>query len=289
MAAPTDGRELSKLDEREIAELVRRVAGRVLAERGNARSPHGRPETERAQGVFVTLEGGPHTSRPAESQPGGSSRQRPLVAAEALADVADGAVWRVPAGALVTPAARDEATRRRIRLVEGELSASACDPRRIAVGADHGGYALKVEVVEWLRELGYVVLDLGTRDESPVDYPDFARAVAEAVARGNADLGICVDGAGIGSAIAANKVPGVRAAACHDVATARNAREHNFANVLTLGGRMLARQRAHEIVRAFLATAAGGERHAKRVEKITAIERAYARRPQAERASGEPR
>ena len=136
---------------------------------------------------------------------------------------------------------------------------------------------LKRAVLDWVRELGIVAVDLGTHDENPVDYPDFAKAVAEAVAEGRADLGICVDGAGIGSAMAANKVPGVLAANCHDVSTARNAREHNFANVLTLGGRTLQASEAQAIVRAFLATPCGEERHRKRVEKIRALERRYAR------------
>ncbi len=119
------------------------------------------------------------------------------------------------------------------------------------------------------------VLDLGTHGKEAVDYPDFAHAVAEAVACGRADLGIMVDGAGIGSAIAANKVPGIRAAMCYDAATARNAREHNFANVLTLGGRMIDAARMREIVTAFLETPTGAERHAARVRKIMEIEKKY--------------
>ena len=109
-----------------------------------------------------------------------------------------------------------------------------------------------------------MLLDLGTHDETAVDYPDFARAVAEAVAEGRADLGVCIDGAGIGSAMTANKVPGVRAANCWDVASARNAREHNYANVLTLGGRWLSPLGASEILAAFLSTPRGEERHGRR-------------------------
>jgi ribose 5-phosphate isomerase B len=136
---------------------------------------------------------------------------------------------------------------------------------------------LKDAVVEWVRELGHIAFDLGTRDESPVDYPDFALAVAESVSEERADLGIAIDAAGIGSAIAANKVPGVRAAMCYDAASARNAREHNHANVLTLGARTAAAQVARDVVRMFLTTAVGGERHARRVEKIGAIESKYSR------------
>ncbi|MBI5363557.1 MAG: RpiB/LacA/LacB family sugar-phosphate isomerase [Planctomycetes bacterium] len=154
---------------------------------------------------------------------------------------------------------------------------------RIAVGADHGGFELKQELAEWLREAGHVLLDHGTFDANTVDYPDFARAVAEAVADGRADVGLCVDGAGIGSAMAANKVPGVRAANGFDVASAKNAREHNFANVLTLGGKRLTRQAAREIVEAFLTTPWGEERHARRIDKIDAIERQYSKAPAAHR------
>jgi ribose 5-phosphate isomerase B len=149
----------------------------------------------------------------------------------------------------------------------------------VAVGADHGGFERKAGVLAWVRELGHTALDLGTRDSNPVDYPDVARAVAEAVASGRCALGIVLDGAGIGSAIAANKVPGVRAATCCDEAMARNAREHNFANVLALGARALERAQVFAIVRAFLATPTGAERHARRVAKIAAIEARYSRAP----------
>lgn len=149
----------------------------------------------------------------------------------------------------------------------------------VAVGSDHGGFALKRDCLVWLAALGYRGVDFGTRDENPVDYPDFARAVAEAVAGGQCEIGVVIDGAGIGSAIAANKVPGVRAATCCDVAMAKNAREHNFANVLSLGAKMIGRDTAREILAAFLATSTGEERHRRRVEKITEIERRYARSP----------
>jgi ribose 5-phosphate isomerase B len=182
-------------------------------------------------------------------------------------------VLAVPDDAVVTPLAEEEADRRGVRLVRG----TGVPRRRLAVGSDHGGFRLKAAVLEWLRELGHVALDMGTRDEQPCDYPDFARSVAELVARGQCELGILIDGAGIGSAIAANKVPGVRAAACPTVGLAHNAREHNFANVLCLGAKGLEPAAAQEIVRTFLATSTGEERHARRVAKIGAIERHYAR------------
>lgn len=145
----------------------------------------------------------------------------------------------------------------------------------VAVGADHGGYALKERIAAELRERGLDVRDCGTHSTDSVDYPDFAHEVARLVADGSCGVGIAVDGAGIGSCIAANKVPGVRAATCWDVTSAKNSREHNHANVLVLGAGLLGERLALEIVDAWLATPWGGERHARRVEKIAEIERRY--------------
>ncbi|PYQ18900.1 MAG: ribose 5-phosphate isomerase B [Acidobacteria bacterium] len=142
----------------------------------------------------------------------------------------------------------------------------------VAVGADHGGFALKEEVKAHLTRLGYPFRDLGTFSTDPVDYPDVALAVARAVRNGEARLGILVDGAGLGSAMAANKVRGIRAAPCTDPAAAKNAREHNDANVLTLGARFVDVPRMREIVEVFLATQCTEERHRRRVQKIEAIE-----------------
>ena len=122
-----------------------------------------------------------------------------------------------------------------------------------------------------LTELGYEILDLGTNSTAPVDYPDFAQAVALAVARGSCDAGIMIDGAGIGSCMAANKIAGIRAAMCYDEATARNSREHNGANVLTLGGKMISAEKMREIVRVWLSTDLTEDRHRKRVAKIDAL------------------
>jgi ribose 5-phosphate isomerase B len=143
----------------------------------------------------------------------------------------------------------------------------------LALGADHGGVVLKDAIATHLREKGHAVTDLGTSGTEAVDYPDFAAAVARAVGEGRAAFGIMVDGAGIGSCMAANKVRGVRAAMCHDITTAVNAREHNDANVLTLGGGLLGTRLALDVVTAFLATPFGGGRHAKRVAKIDALDR----------------
>ncbi len=144
---------------------------------------------------------------------------------------------------------------------------------RIAVGADHAGYALKAEVAKHLAERGCEVLDLGTDSEESVDYPSFCAAVGRAVVAGEADFGVVLGGSGQGEAIAANKVHGVRAALCLDEFTARLARSHNNANVLALGGRIVAPAFACAIVDAFLATDFEGGRHERRVTQITDIER----------------
>ncbi len=136
---------------------------------------------------------------------------------------------------------------------------------------------MKEDLKAYLGELGYQVVDCGTFSPEAVDYPDFAYAVARLVAEGRAWRGIVVDGAGIGSCMAANKVPGVRAAMCYDHATAVNSREHNDANVLTLGGLLLGRSLAREIVKTWLATDFGGGRHARRVDKIMEIEKRFKR------------
>jgi ribose 5-phosphate isomerase B len=251
----------------DVRGIARRAAGKALAERGMEAHAVPHPSGPALAGVHVAVDAAPAPA-------GAERRGRDVVSAACLASTADGATFAFEPGAIVTPLARDEARRRGIRLTERSTSAGR---RRVAVGSDHGGFALKQDVVAWVGEVGCEAIDFGTRDERPCDYPDFARAVAEAVASGQCDLGVVVDGAGIGSAIAANKVPGVRAATCCDVAMARNAREHNFANVLSLGARMISRATAHDVLSAFLATAEGEERHARRVEKITAIERHYSR------------
>jgi ribose 5-phosphate isomerase B len=134
---------------------------------------------------------------------------------------------------------------------------------------------MKEEIKRLLSDLGHQFQDYGTHSTDAVDYPDFAHVVARAVASGNCDLGIVVDGAGIGSCMAANKVPGVRAALCYDEATARNSREHNGANVLTLGGKMIGLDQMRKIVTAWLASDLTEDRHRRRVAKIDAIERDY--------------
>ena len=208
-------------------------------------------------------------------------------------DVASGSEIRVPPDAFVTPLARDLVLERNLRLVpHGPAAAppsvsSVSTPdatkqvsspeKTVALGADHGGFALKEVLRGYLQELGYAVLDCGTYSTDSVDYPDFAYAVARLVSEGRAVRGIMVDGAGIGSCMAANKVPGVRAAMCYDLSTAVNSREHNDANVLTLGARLLSEETMAKVVRAFLTTSITEDRHRRRVGKIVNIERKYFR------------
>jgi len=146
--------------------------------------------------------------------------------------------------------------------------------RRVAFGSDHGGFELK-EILKRsvAEELGWEIVDCGTHSTEAVDYPDYAAAVAREVANGRCARGVVVDAAGIGSTMAANKIPGVRCALCHDVDTVRNAREHNDANVMALGARVVNRGLATRMTRLFLTTGFGGGRHERRVQKIMALER----------------
>lgn len=218
------------------------------------------------------------------------SGARAITEADVRAAAGAGRTLAVPVGAVVTPAARDLAKQLGVALVSGARAhgrtgaltgdSGADRPRDrasgrpcVALGADHGGFPMKESLKPVLVELGYTVLDLGTHSRDAVDYPDFAVAVARAVAEARAWRGIMVDGAGIGSSMAANKVPGVRAALCYDLTTAANAREHNDANVLTLGGTLIGLRLATDIVKVFLTTEFAGGRHAPRVEKINRLDR----------------
>ncbi len=150
---------------------------------------------------------------------------------------------------------------------------AAPNGKTVAIGSDHGGYNMKEMLKGYLKELGCEVADLGTSDsKTAVDYPDFARAVAEQVGSGRVWRGIVIDGAGIGSCMAANKTAGVRAAMCYDYATAVNSREHNDANVLSLGAGLLGDNLVKQIVKTWLDTPFAGGRHQKRVDKIVALD-----------------
>ena len=217
------------------------------------------------------------------SQSSQSASARHLVTEADVRDVPVGGRLTVPQEALITPLAQQIALERHV-IIEKATASPTNAPRTnsphtgqqtIAVGADHGGYELKETLKRYLDELGYAVVDCGTDSTTSVDYPDFAFAVAQLVADGRAWRGIVVDGAGIGSCMVANKVPGVRAAMCYDQATAVNSREHNDANILTLGAGLIGPNLARQIVKTWLETPHGGGRHARRVNKIMDIERRF--------------
>jgi ribose 5-phosphate isomerase B len=195
---------------------------------------------------------------------------------------------------ILTPSAKDAAVQLNVDLVRqntandrkmpgvGAVSMShpkgknpASSDTVVALGADHGGYRLKETLKQYIEELGYTVADVGTNSEETCDYPDFAYAVASMVAGGGAARGVMIDGVGVASAIVANKVPGIRAVPCYDEFVARSSREHNDANVLTLGGRVVGSEMAKSIVKVWLSTAFGGGRHQPRVQKISEVERRY--------------
>lgn len=193
-------------------------------------------------------------------------------------DIPPSGTLHVAAGSLFTPSARDLARERFVEIIElapADLARLAKPENTIALGSDHGGFRMKERLKPLLEELGWTIRDVGVHEEKAADYPDIACQVALLVAEGKAALGVIVDGAGIGSAMAANKVPGVRAALCYDRASARNSREHNHANVLTLGGRLLTETQAEDVLRTWLATPFAGGRHQARIDKITEIERRY--------------
>jgi ribose 5-phosphate isomerase B len=210
------------------------------------------------------------------SSPAGRS---PALTEQRLANLAPGASVQLAANQIVTPLARDAARERGINVIGPQESPISIEKatgiKTVAIGSDHGGYELKKLLQAYLTELGYASLDCGTFSTDAVDYPDFALAVAELVANGRAWRGIVIDGAGIGSCMAANKVPHIRAALCYDQATAVNSREHNDANVLTLGAGLIGPALAKQIVKTWLDTPFGGGRHAKRVNKIIAIEQRF--------------
>lgn len=204
---------------------------------------------------------------------------RAVIDAAAVAQAAPGSILDLPAGALITPLARDLALERGVTLGAAQPLpvVQGAAEHIIAIGSDHGGYTLKEQLKPFLQKLGWQVADCGCNSNAPVDYPDYAFAVARMVTERRARWGIMIDGAGIGSCMVANKVPGVRAALCYDQTTAVNSREHNHANVLTLGAGLIGPALAQQIIKTWLETPFGPDRHAKRVEKIMQIERRFSK------------
>jgi ribose 5-phosphate isomerase B len=254
-----------------IRALVRDVLDKALPE--ESQSPQANPVT---QSRFIDI---------VPKNPVGATDDRPthdessksIITEDDVRDLDAGSLLRIGEGARLTPLAADIVREKGIEIVRRAGRRGSKTSRMIAVGADHGGFKMKEELKGLLRELGHQVHDFGTDSEAPVDYPDFAYAVARSVSEGASDVGIVIDGAGVGSAMTANKVPGVRAAACYSAAVARNSREHNGANVLSLGSKTVTNAEMREIVTAWLTTEMTEDRHRKRVEKIDAIERQYRR------------
>jgi len=200
-----------------------------------------------------------------------------LITEDDLRGLEPGSKMRVAENARFTPLASDIINDLKIELVRKQPRKSAVKVRSVAIGADHGGFETKEKLKSFLTDLGLNVRDFGTDSTDAVDYPDLAHAVAKSVSGHQVDVAIIVDGAGIGSAMTANKVPNVRAAACYSVELAKNSREHNGANILTLGAGQNSLEEMKAIVEAFLSTDISEERHKKRVGKIEAVERQYIR------------
>ena len=198
-----------------------------------------------------------------------------LITEDDLRGLEEGAKIRVAENVRFTPLAQDIIREKQIELIKKSSRRAASNVKSVAVGCDHGGFEFKEKLKDFLTDSGLQVKDCGTNSTDAVDYPDFAHAVAKAVSNRQVDAGIIIDGAGIGSAMTANKVPGVRAAACYSAALARNSREHNGANVLTLGSGQNSFAEIKEIVAAWLAADLTEDRHKKRVGKIDTIEMQY--------------
>lgn len=200
-----------------------------------------------------------------------------IITVDDIRQIPPGGSLTLPAGAMMTDLARELADKYRISVVEGQPVPPTHQAKAvIAIGSDHGpSFPMKEALKPYLEELGYTPLDCGTFSAESVDYPDIAYAVARQVVNGTAWRGIVIDAAGIGSSIAANKVPGIRAALCYDQAMAHNSREHNNANVLALGAGMIGPNLAKLIVATWLTTDFAGGRHQRRVQKISEIEQRF--------------
>lgn len=247
--------------------MVRRVVARVVDRRRGGSLPASESGAGRA-----TLLAPPSAPAPPCGVGGSVADDRARIVVDGAEIVAldRGSEFPVAADAVWTPLARDLARERGIVVKPIAPSEAAST---VALGADHGGFGLKRALLAWLRGRGVRVVDVGTDSEAPCDYPDFALAAARAVARGQARFAIAIDGAGIGSSMVGNRVPGVLAALCCSPDAARNAREHNGANMLTLGAKGLTEGEAERIVDVFLTTPHTGDRHKRRVAKILALDR----------------
>jgi ribose 5-phosphate isomerase B len=266
---------------------VRALVREVLANTAPAEDEGGGAQTPAAPRPSTDA-GGPPLARVVNVAPAAAEKRaepekdydrdessKAVITEDDVRGLPEGSRLRVAEGARLTPLAADIVSERRIELVRRVPRRGSRAERIVAVGADHGGFPLKEELKGFLAELGHRVRDFGTHSTDAVDYPDFAHAVARAVSEGEADVGIVIDGAGVGSCMTANKVPGVRAAACYSVKVAVNSREHNGANVLSLGSGTITPGEMRDIVSAWLSTDITEDRHKRRVAKIDAVERQY--------------
>ena len=201
--------------------------------------------------------------------------KRRILTGEDVHHLPEGSLLDVPPDAILTDIAREWIEKKKIRVVESRTKSKTIEGVHIAIGSDHGGFQIKEDLKDYLGEVGEPFLDYGTFSHDAVDYPDVAHAVALSVSLRKAKRGILVDDTGIGSAIAANKVPGIRAGACYDSDLARHAREHNDINVLTLGSGTITPEKLREIVSAFLTAEHSEPRHRAQVTKIDSIEKKY--------------
>jgi ribose 5-phosphate isomerase B len=247
-----------------VRALVREVLAKTVPEAA------GQPQTTTR--FINTVPAEPESKTPTRDE---SSKN--IITEDDVRGCEPGSILTIGQDTRLTALAADIVKANNIQLVRRQSRRGSKTVKLVAVGADHGGYKMKEELKGLLTELGHRIQDFGTNSEEPVDYPDFAHAVARAVSEGASDVGIVIDGAGVGSAMAANKVPGVRAAACYSVEVARNSREHNGANVLTLGSKTIKSAEMREIVTTWLATEITEERHKKRVAKVDAIQKQYQR------------
>jgi len=255
-----------------VRALVREVLNNALPADEAAEAARDQSAAQPSARIITTA---PTPPEPTESPVARDESSKLVITEDDVRGLEAGARLRIAEGARLTPLAADIVRERGIELVRRAPRRGSRQTKLVAIGADHGGYPMKEELKTFLGELGHHVRDFGTHSTDAVDYPDFAHSVARAVADGEADVGIIIDGAGVGSAMTANKVPGVRAAACYSVKVAVNSREHNDANVLTLGSSTITTEEMRAIVRAWLATEITEERHKRRVAKIEAVERQY--------------
>lgn len=257
-------------ENKETRDRVRELVKQILATVPTEDEPKAKPAENFPQRVVVnSLKNDAHKEFDRDES------AKILITETDLRGLETGAKLRVAENAKFTPLADDIIREKNIVLIKKSSRRTSSKVKSIALGCDHGGFEFKEQLKTHLEKGDFQIRDFGTNSTDAVDYPDFAHSVAKAVSEKSVDIGIIIDGAGIGSAMTANKVPNVRAAACYSVALAKNSREHNGANVLTLGSGQNNFNEIMEIVEAFLFSELTEARHQKRVEKIVNIEKQY--------------